>query len=334
MFSPVAITPDDAAPVAGFWRRVAAFLVDGLILGLIGYMLGLAFFDTFVRLGPWGRCVGFCVALAYFVAQECGRGGGQSLGKRLLRIRVVDAQGRTLSPARGAARFAVFGVPYFLNGAVLPMNVSTFAGGVPFMALALGGLFALAWLLVFNRRTRQSLHDLAVGAFVVRLRDGAIGARDAGDAPGPARVWRGHRAIAGALVALTAVAPLVVPGLFRLPLLPGLRSLSLRLAEQPELRAVNVFTFVGRVYGRDAVGVRRELLIQASVARPLDDNVPLSTRLAGIALASYPDAATQDLISVRLAHGYDIGIAASWSYQELALRPEQWADRVMAGVAN
>jgi len=136
------------------------------------------------------------------------------------------------------------------------------------------------------------------------------------------------------LVVLTAASPLVVPGLFRLPLLSGLKALYARLAEQPELRAVNVFTFVGRVYGQDAVGLRHELLIQATVARPLEDNVPLSTRLAGIALASYPDAAIQDLISVRLAHGYDIGIAASWTYQELALRPEQWADRVSAGVAN
>jgi len=323
-------SPTDAAPIApfaGFWRRVAAFLVDGLILGLVGYMLGLALFDFFVRLGPWGRCVGFGVALVYFVAQESGRGGGQSLGKRLLRIRVVDAQGRTLAPGRGAARFAVFGVPYFLNGATLPMNVSTFAGGVPFMALALGGLLALAYLLVFNRRTRQSLHDLAVDAFVVR-------AGEARAAPGPARLWRGHRVIAGVLVVLTAASPLVVPGLFRLPLLSGLKALYARLAEQPELRAVNVFTFVGRVYGQDAVGLRHELLIQATVARPLEDNVPLSTRLAGIALASYPDAAIQDLISVRLAHGYDIGIAASWTYQELALRPEQWADRVSAGVAN
>jgi len=74
--------------------------------------------------------------------------------------------------------------------------------------------------------------------------------------------------------------------------------------------------------------------MQATVARSLEDNVPLSTRLAGIALASYPEAAMQDLISVRLAHGYDIGIAASWTYQELALRPEQWADRVSAGVGN
>ena len=91
------------APFAGFWRRIAAFVVDGLVLGLIGYVLGLLLFDVFVSLGAWGRCFGFVVAMAYFVPQEVAHGGGQSLGKRLLRIRVVDAQGRALTPARSGA---------------------------------------------------------------------------------------------------------------------------------------------------------------------------------------------------------------------------------------
>jgi uncharacterized RDD family membrane protein YckC len=316
------------APFAGFWRRVAAFIVDAFLLGFIGYALGLVLFDVFVRLGPWGRCVGFVVALAYFVPQESGRGGGQSLGKRLLRLRVVDAQGRSLSPARGVARFSVFGVPYFLNGAVLPMDVATFAGGVPLALLALGGMFALAYLLVFNRRTRQSLHDLAVGAFVVRVAHG--GPR----VPAPARTWVGHRVIAGALVVLCGAMPLLFPQLMRMPLLAGLRVLYVRLAEQPELRSVNVFVSSTRVYGRELSGVRHELLIQATIAAPLADYVPLSTRLAGIALSALPEAAAEDRISVRLAHGYDIGIAASWTYNELALTPAQWTDRVAAGLGN
>jgi uncharacterized RDD family membrane protein YckC len=320
---------DTTAFVAGFWRRVTAFLVDGLILGLIGYALSLALFDTFVRLGPWGRCVGFGVALVYFVAQESGRGGGQSLGKRLLGIRVVDAQGRALSPARGAARFAVFGVPYFLNGAVLPMNVATFAGGFPLALLALGGMLALAYLLVFNRRTRQSLHDLAVGAFVVRVRDSAR------HAPGPARAWGGHRAIAGALMLLAGATPLMFPQLMRIPMFADLQVLYLHLADQPELRSVNVFASVEQRYGAHIERrASHTLFIHATIARPLVDDVPLATRLAGIALKVYPNAVREDRIVVRLAHGYDIGIASSWTSNDLDYAPDQWADRVAAGVGN
>ena len=320
----------DTAPFAGFWRRVAAFLVDGVILGLVGYGSGLVLFDAFVAMGPWGRVVGFGVALAYFVAQESGRGGGQSLGKRLLRIRVVDAQGRPLGLARSVARFTVFGVPYFLNGAALPMGVMTFAAGVPVAAVVLGGVLALAYLLVFNRRTRQSLHDLAVGAFVVRVRADARGERDV---PGPARVWSGHRVIAGALIVLAGAAPALYPLVGRLPLFAGLMLLEQRLQTQPELQTVSVHASVSKFYGATET-VRHTLLIEATVARPLADNVPLSTRLAGIALASYPGAAAQDVIEVRLAHGYDIGIASNWTYLDLALQPAQWADRVAAGVGN
>ncbi len=329
MSAPVPVDEASTTPFAGFWRRVAAFLVDGVVLGLIGYALGLLLYDTFVRMGPWGRCVGFAVALAYFVPQESGRGGGQSLGKRLLRIRVVDAQGRALSPARGAVRFAVFGVPYFLNGSVLPMNVATFAGGVPFAALALGGMLALAYLLVFNRRTRQSLHDLAVGAFVVRL---ASGARPA---PGPARTWGGHRVIAGALIVLAGATPLMFPQLMRIPMFADLQLLYLHLADQPELRSVNVFASVETRYGAHVESrAAHVLLIQATIAKPLTDYVPLSTRLAGIALKVYPNAARENRIVVRLSHGYDIGIASSWTSNDLALTPEQWADRVAAGDGN
>ncbi len=321
-------TPDtsDFAPIAGFWRRVAAFFVDGVILALIGHGLGLMLFDVFVRLGPWGRGIGLLVALVYFVPQESAR-AGQSLGKRLLRIRVVDAQGRSLSLGLGAARFAVFGVPYFLNGAALPMDLMMFAGGVPFALLVVGGLFALAYLLAFNRRTRQSLHDLAVGSFVVRA-----GARHA---PAPACVWRGHLVIAGALALLAGASPLFYPWLTSIPPFAALSALDERLAAQPELRSVGVSASSGRVYGvhSDSHPIH-ELRIDATIAKPPVDDVALSTRLAGIALASWPDAKLQDRIAVRLAYGFDIGIASSWDANTLSLAPDQWADRVAAGVGS
>jgi uncharacterized RDD family membrane protein YckC len=311
-------------PPAGLRRRAVAFLVDGLVLGLLGYVLGLLFFDILVRLGPWGRGFGFAVALAYFVPQESV--GGQSLGKRLLGIRVVDARGRALGHARSTARFAILGVPYFLNGAALPTSVTTLAGGVPVSMGVIGGPLALAWLLVFNRRTRQSLHDLAVGAFVVRVRKEAHGERDT---PGAARAWGGHRAIAAGLIVVGGALPLLSAQLWRPPSFIGLDTLRRRLEAQPELRSASVSSVRGAVESQ-----RRTLEIEGRVVRPLADNVPLATRLAGIALASCSGAGLLDVIEVRLAHGYDIGIASRWSYQTLALQPAQWADRVAAGVAD
>jgi len=314
----------EVAAFAGVRRRVAAFMVDSLVLGVVGWALGLALFDVFVRMGPWGRCVGFVVALAYFVGQESAP-GGQSPGKRLLRIRVVDAQGRSLRPARGAVRFAVLGVPWFLSGAAIPMKLAMAAGGVPFALVGAGGLAALAYLLVFNRRTRQSLHDLAVGAFVVRA------AADAPRVPGHVRAWRGHVAIAAVLALLAGVFPL---WLSARPLPADLLALDLRLSARPELESVGVSEQVSTRFGLAGAGTQRVLLIRATIAAPLDDDVPLSVRLAGIALDTYAAARQQDRISVQLAHGFDIGIAAQWRANELALTPAQWADRVAAGVGG
>jgi hypothetical protein len=110
----------------------------------------------------------------------------------------------------------------------------------------------------------------------------------------------------------------------------GLQAIHRRVSAQPEVQSANVFESVGRVYGTQAVGVQHELRIQATLARPPGDPVPLSTRLAGIALQAWPDAARDDRIVVILAYGFDIGIASSWFANEMALAPDQWADRVAA----
>lgn len=44
--------------IAGFWRRLSAFLLDRLILALIGIGLGLILYDYFESLGELGRIMG------------------------------------------------------------------------------------------------------------------------------------------------------------------------------------------------------------------------------------------------------------------------------------
>ena len=316
---------------AGFWRRVGAFLVDGFLLGLVGWGIGALFYDQLVHLGPWGRAIGFMLTLAYFVPQESRHGGGQSVGKRMLGIRVVDASGLPLDTRRTLLRFVVFGVPYFLNGAALPMGVSTFLGGLPLAVLAFGGMLALAYLLVFNRRTRQSLHDLATGAFVVRV--AGIPGEQASDVPAT-RMWRGHRVVVITLFVLCALTPLAVPQLMRLPMFAGLQAVYAQVAAQPEVRAVNVFEITTARAGLQGTSSQRALLVQATIETRVADALPLATRLAGLALAAYPGAANDDVIAVRLARGFDLGIASSWTTNEIAFTPAQWRDRVQGGADN
>lgn len=110
----------DVRMFCGFWRRLFAFIVDSLILGIFGLIIGTMFFDFFAEIGVLGLLFGFSIALLYFGIQNSSICGGQTIGKRLLKIRVVDKENETISLQRSFVRFMILGPPYFLNGALLP----------------------------------------------------------------------------------------------------------------------------------------------------------------------------------------------------------------------
>jgi uncharacterized RDD family membrane protein YckC len=73
---------------AGFWRRFAAALIDGILIGIVSAILGAATNAT------TGRAIGGLIGIVYFVFLE-GSSSGQTLGKRALGIRVYDFRGGT-----------------------------------------------------------------------------------------------------------------------------------------------------------------------------------------------------------------------------------------------
>jgi uncharacterized RDD family membrane protein YckC len=170
--------PETLAPergVGALWRRILAFVIDGLVLGLAGFVIGLPFFETFSSLGPWGRLVGFCLALPYFAIPNSKIGNGQTIGKRLMHIRVVDRNGCTIPFWKSVARYMVLAIPYFLNGLLLPTTRTPWAVSIMVSVIVFGVGGASLYLVVFNRRTRQGLHDLAVGSYVADAdKDGAL----------------------------------------------------------------------------------------------------------------------------------------------------------------
>src|ERR1700733_790414 len=89
--------PSRRAVIGALWRRFLAFLVDALLLGIIGSIVGALFFETLVRMGPWARVVGLLIALCYFGFLDSSTGSGQTVGKRFFRLKVVDSQGGMLS---------------------------------------------------------------------------------------------------------------------------------------------------------------------------------------------------------------------------------------------
>ena len=85
MPTPAGGAPGPSGPRADFWYRLAAFLLDGVIIG-IPLNLVLLTVDNFAL----RQLVGIGVGVAYSV-YFIGSGSGQTVGMRILGIRAIDA---------------------------------------------------------------------------------------------------------------------------------------------------------------------------------------------------------------------------------------------------
>ncbi|MCO5994421.1 RDD family protein [Actinoallomurus rhizosphaericola] len=152
------------APIA---RRAAARLIDAGLLGVVGFALILPFMIAAVGLnepgshvknggGIWSgtAIVGWILVLGIlpfgYEAVQLAL-WGQTLGKRVLRLRVVGETGEPLTPARASARAAVNNVIYL------------FGCGV-------GTVMAYLWA-IWDQPLHQGLHDRLAATVVVDDRE-------------------------------------------------------------------------------------------------------------------------------------------------------------------
>jgi uncharacterized RDD family membrane protein YckC len=314
--------------IAGFWRRLLAFIIDSLVLGTVGFVLGLAFFDYFVELGEWGRIVGFFIALFYFGIMNSGISKGQTIGKRLTKIKVVSATGELLPLSKSVVRFVVFSVAFLLNGAPLPQDILFSWVGSVIVSLAVFGLLAsIIYLFIFNRKTRQSIHDLVVGSYVVK----------ADSAPDPIRTsaWKGHYAVVSLLLVAAGLAPIVIGYLAPKEPFNYLSSIQGALQTQPEVKYANVSTGTNFVKFRNQdTKFSTYLSSRIVLVKKIDDYDGLANKLARIMLETYPQAGEKDVIAVTISYGYDIGISSSWQNQNFSFPPNQWRERFKSQLKN
>lgn len=297
---------------AGFWRRIGAFVLDAVLLGVIGIVAGLIFYETFVRFGGWGRLIGLAVVLPYFGALNSRMSGGQTLGKRLLRIRVVGADGAPLPLPRSLLRTMVLAVPWFLNGAPFPADLLV-APWINLLTTAIFGLGAsILYLLLFNRATRQSLHDLVAGSYVV----GAEPAAAVVKAP----LGRTHAIVVALLFAAAALAPFVTSRLASQEPFAALMKVFQALNAEPGIVRANV----SEGWTSNGDGRTTYLLINAFLDEPRLGDARLAQRLARVAIANDPTVLDLQIVQVVLIYGYDIGIASAHRSQVYRYPPKEW----------
>ncbi|MEV4256930.1 RDD family protein [Spirillospora sp. NPDC049652] len=149
---------DPAGELASPWRRLAAIIIDYVILAIVGWLITLPFGQVVEVTGPSGdqriswHAGGFTanllvtiLTLAYFTILH-GK-FGQTVGKMALRTRVVRAA----------------------DGGAISYGAALLRGFVMYVLWAIccvGGIVDSVWLLGDHRR--QTLHDKAAKTVVVR----------------------------------------------------------------------------------------------------------------------------------------------------------------------
>lgn len=190
-----------AAPV---WRRVVARLIDLLVCVPLTFVvvvpvavlcLPLFYFLGNDAAGSIAAALAFLVAyvaVEYFLLL---RRDGQTLGKGLLGLRVVDAgHGKLLSPMSAAARIATLMGPFMLAIVVFYIEDDDAAvedGGPVSNALLLlwfGLLVVSLVLALIDRRRHRSVHDLASRTVVVRAQRRGVRFREDAKMLVPGRV--------------------------------------------------------------------------------------------------------------------------------------------------
>jgi uncharacterized RDD family membrane protein YckC len=291
--------------ISGFWRRIGALFIDTLILGIFGFVLGLALESIFVQIGAWGRLVGFTIALVYFSVGNSSITGGQTIGKKALKLRVVDSENSPVGIDRSILRYIILATPFSLNGAQFSTEAMQSFLMYPLSLIVFGGLFSILYLYIFNRTTRQSLHDLAVGTFVV---NSGVEKQEVG------KVWRVHIIVVAVLFVAAAIVPAFTTQLAQSEPFKEMLSVQSALLDEPNVTyatiSTNTTTFSSVNEGTKTTNyVSCQIFLESNTI----SDVELARRLAAIVIANYPEAINKDTIQITLTYGYDIGIASQWS---------------------
>lgn len=291
---------------AGFWRRLLAFIIDGLLLGALGIGAGYLAYDFLTALTGPTRLIGLGVGLLYFGFLSSGAGGGRTLGMRVMGLKVVSMGGRPLGQITALWRALWLEAPIALNGTSFEITDPTLGlvAGVVLVTLVFGVGLAQIILLLFNRPSRRLVHDLLSGAIVVRNDAQDVRARSS---------WTA--VTIAVLVILLAAGGGLAAAKFGSRLTPRVISDLLpaqaAVANVPGVMSATVQDSTTRFYGSGGSQTTRTLVVTARVAAWPKDKAAMMDRIGAAAVGAYKLAPGQK-VRVVLTRGYDIGIASAW----------------------
>jgi len=132
---------------AGFLLRLFAFLIDFIIISIINYIVVVTMkldirvtSEAFSPIILYTHPLAILVNWLYFAILESNPNYQATIGKSILRLKVVDIYGKKISFGKASGRF--------------------------FAKILSGLILGIGFLMIAFTKNRQGLHDLAAGTFV------------------------------------------------------------------------------------------------------------------------------------------------------------------------
>jgi uncharacterized RDD family membrane protein YckC len=332
--------PPETQYISGFWRRLFAVSLDLFVLLVAMAFPAYRWFHFFSLNPSWTLLIGFALSFFYFVILNSGIGNGQTLGKKLLGLRVVNIRGQTISVGRSALRFLVLATPFF--GEKVQFTCASQACPLTTLMEWIFGAWELVivYLAISNRRTRQSLHDLAAGTFVVETSLWPAQSPQpavVGDAASPypvaplnvtsQRIWDGHWIIifASFVVALIlgeAMWPRI------LGKVPYAELQQIWEAVQVSGKAQGARVTVNKNWrgGRTTTHLQVSFVPTAGSSNEQEQ----ATEMAAIVLEASPKVLDVDVLEIVVLHSADFGIFHYSANRSFSHTPDQWRIIILA----
>lgn len=319
-------------PIYGrFWRRLLATVIDWMIIGLVGIIIGFVFHSLLAQLGSYGFLVGILISSLYFGMMNNKKYGGQTFGKKICKLKVVDSNQELLTFKQSISRFLILIAPLILYW------VGKFDLSLPYEIIVVLYIMMIILcimtplLIIANRPSRQGLHDLCIRTFVMNT--------DAYPKQNLSKL-RNYSLIN---FYITTIALAIVLTLIKLQFTPSeelisdLRPLkskidNLPLVVESGIARSTTTTYVDNQADKTIEFIRLSIILDKNIL--IDNNIQDFSKIklvkdaVRIVLNNYQDFYKLDYIQVNLIYGFDIGIASSHINRHYANSIDEWREIV------
>lgn len=158
-------SPNPKPYIAGFWRRFFALFIDSLFISLFSFIIASFLKNPIYEHPIIFGFIGYALVVAYFGILNSNVCHGQTIGKKVLNIKVLDLDHQFIDIKISILRASVCFAPICL------FNITDFLQPYIF-STAIGLILALIYmvtfyLFVFNSKSRRTLHDFLFNTIVV-----------------------------------------------------------------------------------------------------------------------------------------------------------------------